>query len=323
MLSDVFVSGELTVQAPRALVYDKVRDARFFASCVDGVSELVEPAPDTYAAVFETKVAYMKFKFKVTVQVTRAEPPREIEAKVEGTPLGIVGRLSASALTRLTELGDQTKIDYEVEAALTGKLGSLGQPVLRSKAKEMERQFAARLGRPSPRRRQPRHDRRARTRVCRDRVLVIGSGAAGMYAAIEAARRGAQVLLVDRSLIGRGGATVMAQRRSRSRSAKRSRTIRAIITPTPSRPAAGCATRRWPSCFARMRRTASASSTPGASAGRARTVNHRDHRAGPRPAALRLCRFHQYRAGGVKTLRVHWRGTPRSAKPATCASSIL
>ncbi len=42
-------------------------------------------------------------------------------------------------------------------------------------------------------------------------VLVIGSGAAGMYAAIEAARRDAKVLLADRSLIGRGGATVMAQ----------------------------------------------------------------------------------------------------------------
>jgi succinate dehydrogenase/fumarate reductase flavoprotein subunit len=42
-------------------------------------------------------------------------------------------------------------------------------------------------------------------------VLVIGSGAAGMYAAIEAARGGCQVLLADRSLIGRGGATVMAQ----------------------------------------------------------------------------------------------------------------
>jgi len=42
-------------------------------------------------------------------------------------------------------------------------------------------------------------------------VLVIGSGGAGMYAAIEAARNGAQVFLLDRSLIGRGGATVMAQ----------------------------------------------------------------------------------------------------------------
>ena len=42
-------------------------------------------------------------------------------------------------------------------------------------------------------------------------VLIIGSGGAGMYAAIEAARAGASVLLADRSLIGRGGATVMAQ----------------------------------------------------------------------------------------------------------------
>ena len=42
-------------------------------------------------------------------------------------------------------------------------------------------------------------------------VLVIGSGAAGMYAAIEAARGGCKVFMLDRSLIGRGGATVMAQ----------------------------------------------------------------------------------------------------------------
>jgi uncharacterized protein len=138
-------SGELTVKAPLADVYKAVRDARFFASCVEGVQDLHETAPDTYAAVFATKVAYMNFKFKVTVQVVRAEEPREIEAKVEGTPLGIVGRLSATSVTRLSEAGEETKIGYDVEAALTGKLGSLGQPVLRAKAKEMERQFASRL----------------------------------------------------------------------------------------------------------------------------------------------------------------------------------
>jgi succinate dehydrogenase/fumarate reductase flavoprotein subunit len=42
-------------------------------------------------------------------------------------------------------------------------------------------------------------------------VLVIGAGGAGMYAAIAAAGAGAEVFLIDRSLIGRGGATVMAQ----------------------------------------------------------------------------------------------------------------
>jgi succinate dehydrogenase/fumarate reductase flavoprotein subunit len=42
-------------------------------------------------------------------------------------------------------------------------------------------------------------------------VLVIGAGGAGMYAAIAAARAGARVLLADRNMVGRGGATVMAQ----------------------------------------------------------------------------------------------------------------
>src|SRR5213082_1629930 len=43
-------------------------------------------------------------------------------------------------------------------------------------------------------------------------VLIVGAGGAGMYAAIAAARGGAErVLLVDKSLIGRGGATIMAQ----------------------------------------------------------------------------------------------------------------
>jgi uncharacterized protein len=140
------ISGTIMVQAPRTEVYKALRDARLFASCVEGVHELTETGPDAYSAMFETKIAYMKFAFRVTVQVVRADEPREIEAKIEGAPLGIVGRLTATSLTRLTEMAGATRIDYDVEAALTGKLGSLGQPVLRAKAKEMERQFAARLG---------------------------------------------------------------------------------------------------------------------------------------------------------------------------------
>ena len=75
-----------------------MRDARFFASCVEGVQELNEIDPDHYTAVLETKVAYLKFRFKVAVEVVRAQAPREIEAKIEGTPLGIVGRLTASSV---------------------------------------------------------------------------------------------------------------------------------------------------------------------------------------------------------------------------------
>jgi len=138
-------SGEIVIGAPREAVYAKVRDARFFASCVEGVSNLAEIDPSRYTAVLETRVAYLRFKFNVAVEVVRAEPPHEIEARIEGTPLGIVGRLSATSLTRLSDTAGGTMVSYEVEAALTGKLGSLGQPVLRAKSKEMERQFAERM----------------------------------------------------------------------------------------------------------------------------------------------------------------------------------
>ncbi len=138
-------TGEISIPAPREAVFAKVQDARFFASCVEGVQEMKEIDPTHYTAVLETKVAYLKFRFNVSVEVVRMDAPSEIEAKVEGTPLGIVGRLTATSITRLADDNGGTKVSYEIDTALTGKLGSLGQPVLRSKAKEMERIFTERI----------------------------------------------------------------------------------------------------------------------------------------------------------------------------------
>jgi len=139
------VSGQIRVRAPREAVFHALQDAPFFASCIDGVQQLVEIDPAHYNAVLETTVAYMKFRFKLAIEVTRKDRPSELEARVEGTALGIAGRVTATSLTRLTQELDETRIEYEIEAALTGKLGSLGQPVLRSKAREMERLFTTRL----------------------------------------------------------------------------------------------------------------------------------------------------------------------------------
>jgi carbon monoxide dehydrogenase subunit G len=138
------VSGEFTVKAPRERVFETIRDPKSFIALVDGLRDLKEIDPTHYEAVFETKIAYMKFRFNVSVEVTKLEV-EEIGAKVEGTPLGVVGRLTAIATTKLDEAGDETKVAYSVDATLAGKLGSMGQPVLRSKAKDMEKEFSKRL----------------------------------------------------------------------------------------------------------------------------------------------------------------------------------
>ncbi|MEC7301229.1 MAG: SRPBCC domain-containing protein [Pseudomonadota bacterium] len=137
--------GEITVAAPRADVYARIRDAEFFVSCIEGVRDL-EVVDDThYTAVMESKVAYIKVSFDVSVEVLRDEAPNLIEAKIEGRPIKLAGRLAATSLTRLAEADGGTKISYETELSLTGKLGSLGRPALTAKAKEMEKLFADRL----------------------------------------------------------------------------------------------------------------------------------------------------------------------------------
>jgi hypothetical protein len=141
----MIVSGEITVPAPRQVVFDALQNAPFFASCVEGVHNLKEIDPTHYDAVLESKVAYMKFTFKVSVEVTRISPPDRIEAKIEGTPLGVVGRFTAVSATDLVEVGDETLVRYSIDANITGKLGSMGQPVLKSKAREMEKKFAERI----------------------------------------------------------------------------------------------------------------------------------------------------------------------------------
>src|SRR5436190_19468284 len=96
-------TGDIWLNAPRTAVFAKLRDARFFAACVEGVQDLNEIDADHYTAVLDTKVAYLKFKFNVTVEVARADLTAEIESKFEGTLLGIVGVRTARSMPRTAE----------------------------------------------------------------------------------------------------------------------------------------------------------------------------------------------------------------------------
>jgi uncharacterized protein len=141
----MIVTGEIILAAPRETVFQVLQNAPFFASCVEGVRDLREIDATHYDAILETKVAFLKFTFKVSVEVTKLSPPDRIEAKIEGTPLGIVGRMTAVSVTDLIEAGSDTLVKYAIDANITGKLGSMGQPVLRAKAKDMEQKFAEKM----------------------------------------------------------------------------------------------------------------------------------------------------------------------------------
>lgn len=134
-------TGEFVVPAERDIVFAKLNDPQFFASCLEGVSDLEEVDPTHYTATLETRIAYIRFRFDVAVTIAELDAPGRIVAMVEGTPKGVIGRLTATATAQLDAVEQGTSVSYEMDVALAGKLGSIGQPVLKAKAKEMERGF--------------------------------------------------------------------------------------------------------------------------------------------------------------------------------------
>jgi carbon monoxide dehydrogenase subunit G len=134
-------SGQFTVPAERPAVFERLLDPLTLANCVDGVRD-IEPIDDrNYRAVLETKLAYIRFRFAIDMELTEIDNPSRIVVRAVGSPLGVVGRIVAEAEARLEEREGETVVSYELDMSVAGKLGSIGQPVFRSKAKEMENRF--------------------------------------------------------------------------------------------------------------------------------------------------------------------------------------
>ena len=77
------ISGDLLIEAPRETVFDRLQDPRQFVSLVEGVRDLQEIDPTHYTAILETRVAYIKFKVQVAVEVT--QPVRRSSTTAESS----------------------------------------------------------------------------------------------------------------------------------------------------------------------------------------------------------------------------------------------
>lgn len=136
-------TGEFTVPAGREVVFARLQDQALLAECVDGVQD-VEPLDErNYKVKLQTRLAYIRIGFTLDVSITEIEAPAFMKITATGKPLRMVGRLSGDATLTLTELEaeGQTLVSYVLDLAVAGKLGSIGQPVFKSKAKEMESSF--------------------------------------------------------------------------------------------------------------------------------------------------------------------------------------
>lgn len=139
-------TGEIIVEADRETTFKFIEVPEQLARCIPGCRDLQQTAPTSFTAVLTQEVSFMTLNFQVLVEVVKINPPHEIEAKFTGRPIGFSGQLAGKAELHLADAGPgRTIIHHSSDIGLTGKLGSLGQPVFRAKSAEMSAKFAANL----------------------------------------------------------------------------------------------------------------------------------------------------------------------------------
>lgn len=139
-------TGEIIVEVDRDTAFKFIEVPEQLAQCIPGCHDLRQTAPTSFTAVLTNEVSFMTLNFQVVVEVVKINPPHTIEAKITGRPIGFSGQLMGTAELRLTDAGQgRTLIRHSSDIGLTGKLGSLGQPVFRAKSAEMTAKFGANL----------------------------------------------------------------------------------------------------------------------------------------------------------------------------------
>ena len=140
------ISDSLEVDHPIQQVWDLLQQPQFFLSAMPGVQSWEAVSETTFDTLVVQRVGPFRVQFQVQMTLDEVDPPRRLVASGQGKESSGSMLSIPSAVLELEELGeDKTKLSFEIDFSLTGKLGSLGSMMIRRKASEMSRDFAKNL----------------------------------------------------------------------------------------------------------------------------------------------------------------------------------
>jgi len=134
------VTGDATLHAPVAKVWEALNDPAVLVRTIPGCQQLEETGPDAYRMTITAGVASIKGTYLGDVRLTDPDPPRSFMLRAKGS--GGPGTVSADVKVSLAEAGDgSTRLDYDADAVVGGMIGGVGQRVLTGVAKKTAGEF--------------------------------------------------------------------------------------------------------------------------------------------------------------------------------------
>lgn len=134
------MSGEEVIAAARETVWKALNDPDILKQCIPGCESITRHSDTQLEARVIAKVGPVKAGFTGIVNLTDLNPPSGYRISGEGKG-GLAGFASGGADVRLEETQGGTKLSYDVDAQVGGKLAMLGSRLIDSTARSMATQF--------------------------------------------------------------------------------------------------------------------------------------------------------------------------------------
>jgi uncharacterized protein len=138
------LSDSRDIAAEPATVWSAILDPDVLKECIPGCESMVGSIADGYEAVVVQKVGPVKARFAGIVHLTDIVEGRSVKIAGEGKG-GAAGFAKGGAVVTLEKIPEGTRLTYEVEANVGGKIAQLGSRIIDGLAKKMADDFFARF----------------------------------------------------------------------------------------------------------------------------------------------------------------------------------
>jgi carbon monoxide dehydrogenase subunit G len=138
------MTGEQRIAASRHLVWQALNDPEILRQCIPGCQSLERESAERLRATVEIKIGPIGARFNGAVTLSDLDPPNGYTLTGEGQG-GTVGSARGAARVCLADDGDGTRLSYDVDAQIGGRLAQLGGPIIDATARQLAGKFFAQL----------------------------------------------------------------------------------------------------------------------------------------------------------------------------------
>ncbi len=127
------------MKAPRAKVFAFLTDPKRISACMPDLQSLEVKSPDDFTAVIKAGVSFIKGDFKMHFTTAEKTPPEHAKLLARGSGMG--STIDLQATMDLAEVDGRTKMKWGAEAAVGGRIASVGQRLLSGQAEKTIKQL--------------------------------------------------------------------------------------------------------------------------------------------------------------------------------------